>query len=480
MSEAGPGTPVEGAGRGGPAPGEPLARRGEGPPPGWDPRPLPEAADVVVIGGGIIGVSTAWHLCRGGHRVVLLEKGRLAGEQSSRNWGFVRQQGRDAAEMPLIMESLRIWGRLAEELGTDVGFRRAGTLYLADDEEALARFEAWLEIARAHQLDTRLLGPDEVRSELPGAAGAWRGALATPSDGRAEPARAVPALAAGARAAGAHIAEWTAARGIVCAAGRVDAVVTERGAVRAGAVVVAGGAWSRLFCARHGVAFPQLKLRGSVLRTGPAPAVTARALWSSEVALRPRLDGGYTVAHGGVAEVMLVPDSLRLGHLFRGLYRDERRRVRVRLGKRFLEELLTPRVWDLDRPSPFERERVLDPEPNGRILAEARHNLGRRFPPLAGVEVARTWAGFIDVTPDALPVISGVERLPGLYIASGFSGHGFGIGPGAGKVMAELVTGRPPSVDLVPFRLERFFSRERVAAPGQGGGSGEGGQEGAR
>ena len=131
---------------------------------------LPPRADVVVIGGGVIGVMTAWFLRERGLSVVLCEKGRIAGEQSSRNWGWVRQQGRDPGELPIMVESLAIWKRLAAEMGDALGFRQTGVLYLAKTEKEIAGFEAWTEHARTHQVDTRLLSAAETGAMLKGAA----------------------------------------------------------------------------------------------------------------------------------------------------------------------------------------------------------------------------------------------------------------------------------------------------------------------
>ena len=115
------------------------------------------------------------------------------------------------------------------------------------------------------------------------------------------------------------------------------------------------------------------------------------------------------------------------------------------------------RRWRLDEPTPFEEVRILDPEPVDDILDVALHSLVRCFPAFTGARIAERWAGCIDATPDAVPVISGFDKLPGLHLASGFSGHGFGIGPGAAKLMADLITGRPPVVDPRPFRYSRYF-----------------------
>ncbi|HXU59591.1 MAG TPA: FAD-dependent oxidoreductase, partial [Verrucomicrobiae bacterium] len=228
---------------------------------------LPARADVVVIGGGIIGCAAAYFLARRGISVALIEKGRIAGEQSSRNWGWCRQQGRDKAEIPLIKESLAIWGRLQEEIGADPGFRRHGILYLTRDPAELAGWERWLEHARQHQIGSRLLSAAEAQAMTPDCRERWIGGLHTPSDGRAEPALAAPAIAEAARRAGASLHQRCAARGIESQAGKVAMVVTEQGAIRTNAVLLAGGAWSSIFLRRHGIDLPQLTVRASVMRT---------------------------------------------------------------------------------------------------------------------------------------------------------------------------------------------------------------------
>ncbi len=424
---------------------------------------LPDQADVVVIGGGIIGCSAAYFLAKRGLSVVLCEKGRIAGEQSSRNWGFVRQQGRDPAELPLIIESLRIWRGLGREIEEDLGFHQGGILYLVDDEAAMAEYESWLEHAKQHQLDSRLLSRDEVRALLPGANGSWIGGLYTASDGRAEPDLAAPAIARAAARQGARVLSDCAVRGIETAAGRVSAAVTERGSIRTASVVCAAGAWSSLFSGNLGITLPQLKVKASVLRTSAAPQITEGAVWTRHVAIRRRQDGGYTVAHGRAVDCDIVPDTFRFFRAFLPSYKTEREKLRLRFGRRFFEELVTSKRWDNREPTPFEKMRVLDPPPNSGILGEATRDLRRLFPELKDVTVAQTWAGLIDVTPDAIPVISAVGRPEGYFLATGFSGHGFGIGPGAGRLLSEIVAGAPTVVDPTPFRFSRFTDKDRPA-----------------
>src|SRR5258708_31521163 len=161
-------------------------------------RALPRSCDVLIVGGGIVGVSAAYHLARKGLSVVLGEKGRIAGEQSGRNWGWVRQQGRDARELPLMIHSMQIWRGLAAELGEDLGFTQGGCLYLAESPAELAHFEAWLATAAHHQLGSRLLSAAQVGSVLDAPQARWLGALHPPSDGRAEPNQVAPAPARGA------------------------------------------------------------------------------------------------------------------------------------------------------------------------------------------------------------------------------------------------------------------------------------------
>ena len=423
----------------------------------FDNAALPEAVDVVVIGGGIIGCSTAWFLAKRGLTVALCEKGRIAGEQSGRNWGFVRQQWRDPEEMPMIMESLRIWRGLEAEIGEDVGFTQGGTLYLAQNQKELDERAEWIAVAEKHQLDTKVITGAALDELLDGADGRWTGGIYTASDGRAEPSLATPAIARAAARRGVSVATRCAVRGVETEAGRVAAVVTERGRIRTSAVVCAAGVWSSLFSGNLGIVVPQLKIRGTVARTAPAPNINDGAVWSPEIAIRRRRDGGYTVSHGGASEHPITPDSFRFLRLFLGAYSMESARLRLQLDHRFFEELRTPKRWSLDAPTVFEKTRVLDPKPSPRILRSIRTNLDRCFPQLAGIPFVESWAGMIEASPDVLPIICEVDSTPGFFMATGFSGHGFGIGPGAGRAIADMVAGAPPAYDMTPFRLTRFF-----------------------
>ncbi|RVB63648.1 FAD-binding oxidoreductase, partial [Mesorhizobium sp. M7A.F.Ca.CA.002.04.1.1] len=150
-------------------------------------QPLPRTSDVVIIGGGVIGVTTALFLARRNVSVTLLEKGRIAAEQSSRNWGWIRQQGRDADELPIVIEAQRLWRQLAQECGEDIGLKQTGVTYLARTDKEMAGFAKFLKIAQAHGVDTRLLDQGELASLIPAMSRLFKGAMITPSDMRAEP-----------------------------------------------------------------------------------------------------------------------------------------------------------------------------------------------------------------------------------------------------------------------------------------------------
>jgi glycine/D-amino acid oxidase-like deaminating enzyme len=417
---------------------------------------LPDQVDVVVIGGGIIGTSTALLLAERGVSVALCEKGLIGAEQSGRNWGWVRQMGRDPAELPLAIRSLALWRGMNERVGAETGFRQTGITYLCAGEREVAGYEEWLRHARAYQVASKLIRSDALSGLLPGISNGFAGGLHTATDGRAEPIKATSAIAQAAARAGAHVITNCAVRGIERSAGRVSGVVTERGPITCSSVVLAGGAWSRLFAGNAGVDFPQLKILGSVARIGPVDGVPDMPVGGGDFAFRKRLDGGFSVAMRNANVAPIVPDSFRLFADFAPTLVRQWHELKLRIGSRFIAEWRTPRRWSLDEISPFERVRVLDPLPVERFNRDGLRKVAAAFPAFAGARIVQQWAGLIDVTPDAVPVIGPVDAIPGFFLASGFSGHGFGIGPGAGELMADLVMGKQPSVDPQPFRLDRF------------------------
>lgn len=418
---------------------------------------IPNRADVVIIGAGIAGISTALELAERGLSVVVFEKGIVAGEQSSRNWGWCRQMGRDPEELPLIQVSMKLWREMRQRVDAETGYREDGAVFLCQNDEEMAKRKSWYDkYANAYGLSTHMIGADAANKLTPGATVKWSGGLFTPDDGRAEPELAVPAMALAAQKLGVMIFQNCAVRTVEKQAGKISGVVTERGKIDCETLVLCGGAWSRRFCHNAGISLPQLTVVNSVMRTAAIEPGIEANINGPKFAIRKRLDGGYTLAHADYSVADITPDSFRLFSKFWHLVRDERKDYKLRIGERSLQELKLKRNWRADDVSPFELVRVLDPKPVDFVLKDAVAAFHGVFPAFKKVAIEERWAGVIDVTPDIIPVISAVDSTPGFYMATGFSGHGFGLGPGAGKLMAEIITGEETCVDPSPFKFERF------------------------
>ncbi|KHJ65175.1 D-amino acid oxidase [Pantoea rodasii] len=418
---------------------------------------MPATTTVVIIGGGIVGLTAALTLAERNIPVVVLEKGRIAGEQSSRNLGWIRKTSRALEDIPLAQAADRLWDGMAARVGSDVGYRQAGIMFVARDEKQMAMHEKWLNGVNAAGLDTRLLSHSEVAAHVPGGAGKWAGGIFTASDGRAEPTLAASAIAKAALAKGAVIIEQCAVRALATQNGCVSGVVTEQGEIRCDQVLLAAGAWSRRFLGNHGINLPTLPLICSVMRTKPLPGPTNIAVGAPDFSFRQHQDGGFIVTQRGALDAPLTLDHLLIGTRYMPQLRHARDNLRISLGKYFVKDLAMARRWRHDRRSPFEHVRTLDPPANPALNSEAMRNLRAAWPTFQQAEMAASWAGVIDVTPDSNPVIGPVASMPGLTLATGFSGHGFGTSPAAGQLAADLVTGQAPIIDPSPYRLERLM-----------------------
>ena len=431
---------------------------------------LPDATDLIIVGGGIVGIFSALYANRLGLKVLVLEKGRIAGEQSSRNWGWCRQQGRDAGELPIVMEANRLWGEVDAELKGECGFVRGGCFYLARGEQRLAKFSEWMEIAREHQLDTRWLSSREIAERIDHRVGGgtsqnpWVGGIWTPSDARAEPWVAVPSVANLARSEGVLIVENCAVRSLDVQGGRVVGILSERADVRAEQVVLAGGAWSSLLLQHHGVFIPQLSFRATVVQTDALPNFFDGTAIDEGLAIRRREDGGYTLSDRDPVDLYLGRDAFRAAPYYLPTLKSSLANPRIRpFGPReFPDSWLTPRRWQADGESPFERTRVLDPNPNSKSVDSATGQFARLFPGLGVPKILNAWAGMVDTMPDIVPVIDHVPELEGLILATGMSGHGFGMGPGVGKIVADLALQRRPGHSLNRFRYLRFSDGSKL------------------
>ena len=411
---------------------------------------------VVIIGGGIAGCATAYYLAKRGAKVVLLEKGEVASEQSGRAWGFVRQQGRDPAEIPMMMACNRIWQGLSQELNADLEWVQGGNLALARDQKHLRGLEEWVDTASEFGLDTRLLSRDQVKELIPSIEGSWAGGMYTASDGHAEPIKTTSAFARAAQEWGAMIYTSCAAERIDVSDSRITAVITERGVIRTPVVVCAAGAWSNKVARMVGLSLPQRVVRATVHETNPVSPVTNIGVWAPGVSFRQRSNGSFYIAGGGGSDFDVTLQTFQHLRMFLPGYLKNRGLFRVRVGGELWRDVVRTLPGSRAREHPFAHTVGVEPRPNLHRAARARDNFVALFPSLKNIGVNRVWAGCIDATPDALPVLGEVTQPKGFLFATGFSGHGFAMGPIAGMITSELILDGKPSFDIHPMRFSRF------------------------
>lgn len=377
--------------------------------------------DVVIVGGGISGVAAAYEIARAGHSVMLFEARELAAMASGWTLGGVRQSGRDPAELPLAKAAIERWGGLDEELGAPTGYRRRGNLRLARTEAEVGVIRDLVVAQRALGLDIDYLPDNEaIRAVAPAIAPSILAASFCPGDGHADPIPAVRAYAAAAMRHGAVIRDGIGVRALVRSGDTVTGVETSAGeVVSAGRVILATGIHAPELLGPLGLNLP-LRIRlVCVLQSVPLP---------------PFFEQVFGVANADAAGRQEV---------------DGRLRVTTGIGDWPHE----PASWTPDRLAP----RAAD-------IATLIDRVTQVLPAMADAGVARIWGGLIDLTPDALPAIDAHTGVEGLVVAAGFSGHGFGIGPVTGEILADLALARQPRFDLAPFRLDRFAGRPATDA----------------
>lgn len=435
---------------------------------------LPDMIDVAIIGSGVIGVFAALYLAQSGKRVMIFEKGRIAAEQSSRNWGWIRQNGRDLDELPIMMRANRLWQDINQETNGACGVKQIGVSYLTKRKDKAEALEQWVAQATQMGLDTHMISKQDIDAQFSGQANeTWIAGMRTPSDCKGEPFTAVPAVAKLAHETyGVKICEDCAVRTIEKQAGQVTHIVTEHGAVACAHVVLAGGAWSSLFLRNLGIDIPQLSVRSTAAQTQaedrPHTRTEARnnvkepfaigCALDAELAIRPRDDGGYSLATTDTTDIYIGPDSFRHLWLYRkaiGTIWNSSRVFWPDLSG-YPDSFFVKRHWRSHEISPFERVRVLEPKPSAKKVDEMVTRFGRKFPKIGKPQIKDSWAGLIDAMPDFVPIVDHVPDWKGLIVATGMSGHGFGIGPGFGEIIAQLVNDQEPEFNLSRFRFSRF------------------------
>lgn len=420
--------------------------------------------DVIVIGGGIVGCSAAYYAAKNGMRVLLVERDTPGSAQSGRNLGFIRQQNRDFRELPLMIGALSIWEEIEAELGRPVGWQQGGNLSLAFSEADLVSRRDWQKRAvEEFGLDTRMLSATETHALVPQLSTDCGvvGAMYTPSDGKAEPARATRAFFDAALAAGVAFAFGEPVTRIEISAGRISGVQIRDRLYRASTVITAAGAGSAALLRKAGLDLPQEFIRATVARTAARRELRIPACVSGQHAgMRQDLNGAYVISvAGGEYDVRL--DSWRHMRWYQAARKSNPDAARIDYLapiKRLLPTRMPLPVADF----PPSRD---NPRPECARVKQASREFSRLFQALADLEIETCWAGIIDTMPDVIPVLGSVEGISGMLVGTGFSGHGFGPGPMAGKVLSDLAAGRRSPVDissLSPMRFDKKWTSSKA------------------
>ncbi len=377
-------------------------------------------ADVVVIGGGITGISTAYHLAKLGAKVVVLEKKYVGSGSTFRCATGIRAQFTDEANVKLMKYNIEKWKQLGGELGYDVGFHQTGYLFLATTEDEVNTFKKTVRLHKSLGVGTRIIDMDEAKEIVPilntdpFLVGQWN-----PEDGKANPFKSAFAFLMKAKEMGVEVHEYTPATGILVEGGEIKGVKTEKGIIKADAVLNAANAWAPLVNEMAGLdrdLVPIRPYKHQLVKTEPIKPSLVNPLvsppsWNDSYIIQDAEDGGVL---GGAG---------------------------------------------------IEHGPTYDMTPTYDFLIGVVRWMTRIAPPLKYVHVIRQWAGFYAKTPDSNPAIGKIEKVEGLYIAAGFSGHGFMMAPGVGEAMADLIVKGRTKVPLDwewydPQRFERGELRE--------------------
>jgi len=371
----------------------------------------PATADVIIVGAGIMGVSTAYHLARRrAGRIVVLERDDVCSGSTALASGGIRHQYANRIGIELTLRAIETYERFEEEFGVNPRFRQHGYLILVTTEAEQAQAERNVALQQSLGVDVRLLSPDETRRRFPYlATDDLRGATYSPRDGYADPYLATTAIAGRARDLGVTIRTGCEVTGFTHVHDRIDGVVTRDGAVTAPVVVIATGAWSGVVGTLAGIDIPVAPLRRSKFITAPLPF--DRIPEATPFVIDPHL--GISLRREGAGILLGIGRRAEAG------------------------SFSTVLDWSLAEPLV---ERAV-----------------RRAPVLEDAQLMRTWTGLYEMTPDQTGIVSTVPGVAGLHVIAGFSGHGFMHGPIAGQLMAELVAdGRASTLDIASLSIERF------------------------
>ena len=378
---------------------------------------MEKAADVVIIGGGIVGLSIAYYLgLKKAGRIFLFEKGQLGEGSTSRCVGGIRTQFSTEINIHFSLESLKTFEQFKEEFGVTPEFKRIGYLFLATSDGEMKIFNKNVKLQKKFNIPVVLLNPDEIGARWPylrmddilgGTFCSW--------DGYAGPSEVLSGFAGGAKRVGVKIYEGTEVLGISLANGKIRSVKTKGEEISTPVVVNAGGPYAASIAEMVGVKIPVKPLRRQIFITAPFH------LSDSSIPLTIDFHRGWYFRSEG--------DGLLLS-------------------------------------GPLDLESSFNLNINYEAMAEASENAIYRVPVLEKARIARGWAGLYEISPDHHAILGEVREVKGFILANGFSGHGFQHCPAVGKVISELIVdGKASTIDISPLSIERFERGELMLEP---------------
>lgn len=370
-------------------------------------------ADVIIIGAGVIGCAAAYYLAKKGASVIVLEGSDSIGNGgSSRNGGGVRQSGRDPRELPLAMFGIKnLWPTLSEELETDCEYHQDGNLRLGKTENHMQILTGLADRAKTCGLDVRMIDGAEVRRINPYLSDEVIGASWCPTDGHANPLTTTLGFYKMARRLGVRFITGEKVISLKKVKGKIRRVITEQNIYEGETVILAAGLESREIAATAGLDVPMQPVMLEALVTEAEPPMFDQMLGTAEADFY-----GHQTKHGS----FVFGGSSGL----EGFTKDN--------GTQACNSLTASCIC---------------------------RGIMKYFPMLSEAKIVRTWAGWMDMCADKVPVISKVDEVPGLVLACGFSGHGFGISPAVGYQLAEMIVGGEPTIDLSALRYDRFKAK---------------------
>ena len=368
---------------------------------------MPNTADVVIIGGGVMGSAIAYNLAKEGLKPAVIERGDIGGEASGSNGGGVRQSARNLKEMPLAMESIRMYGHLHEELGMDVEYVREGNLRLCASEEEVDAMRKSVENQKAVGLELEMLDRKKILEINPYVSEKVMGASYCPTDGHANPLLVTYAFFKKAKSLGAQFFTHEAVTDIRLQKGKVTAIVTDKQVIETDLVVNAAGVSGRKVANMVGLDLPMKPVFSEALITEPYPPVFKQMIGHAKGLFYGRQTVHGPFFWGGFVgtETFIHQEGKPLFHY------------------------IGPAI--------------------SRMLIDY-------FPALKDLHVIRTWSGLIAQMSDAIPVLGLTEEVPGFVFATGFSGHGFGLAPVIGRLISELIMDCGTSIPIHDFCYGRF------------------------